>query len=310
MKKNEAFNATGLAGRTAAILGSDYIFDKNSVVETPTPWSFTFPAVYKGVKVYVRVGNMHSSDLGSLRNELVVARKLANLAIAPEVLFQDVENGIYVTKAVEQGTPCLTGIAESLRILHACDLCTEATQAEIRLSNCINSLADFIHIDKRFKRFSLAHNILIARALPASPTLAFCHNDLNPTNVLFDGNRALFIDFDFCGLGDPTLDVATVSLWVCKTDLEVTQFLTLYDRVPPSPERLRSLHYFRRYSLARYACMTLWLASGTQFPEDVQWDEQELVPFQFDTAMKNKELAVLKLAHSFAYAVEKYQLPM
>lgn len=50
----------------------------------------------------------------------------------------------------------------------------------------------------------------LARRIPAAAGGAVCHLDLNPSNLMFDGERVRVIDWETAGLGDPAFDLATV----------------------------------------------------------------------------------------------------
>jgi phosphotransferase family enzyme len=52
----------------------------------------------------------------------------------------------------------------------------------------------------------------IRAALPwTASALVSCHNDPNPRNILFDGERALFIDWELAFRNDPLVDVAILT---------------------------------------------------------------------------------------------------
>ncbi|MGE0326106.1 MAG: phosphotransferase family protein [Polyangiaceae bacterium] len=50
----------------------------------------------------------------------------------------------------------------------------------------------------------------LARRIPSATGDAVCHLDLNPSNLMFDGERVRIIDWETAGLGDPAFDLATV----------------------------------------------------------------------------------------------------
>jgi thiamine kinase-like enzyme len=40
------------------------------------------------------------------------------------------------------------------------------------------------------------------------------HDDVNPTNLVYDGNRLLLLDWDNAGKNEPMYDLATISVFV------------------------------------------------------------------------------------------------
>lgn len=82
--------------------------------------------------------------------------------------------------------------------------------------------------------------VVAAYPADAGPLVA-SHNDLNPTNVVFDhAGRAWFVDWELAFAADPYVDLAGVGLWFCadadETDLVLTTYL---GRAPEPAERAR-----------------------------------------------------------------------
>src|SRR4029078_3304190 len=48
-------------------------------------------------------------------------------------------------------------------------------------------------------------------------SLVASHNDLNPSNVLFDGRRLWLVDWETACLNDPLVDVATAANFLATT---------------------------------------------------------------------------------------------
>lgn len=68
---------------------------------------------------------------------------------------------------------------------------------------------------------------------------ALCHNDLNPSNLVFDGENILLLDWETAGPNDPLYDLATVSMFFRMDEAECRRLLSEYDESPVSqlPER-------------------------------------------------------------------------
>jgi thiamine kinase-like enzyme len=55
------------------------------------------------------------------------------------------------------------------------------------------------------------------------------HNDVNPSNFVFDGDRLLLLDWDTAGANDPFYDLATVSLFLRMDPAACARLLAAYD---------------------------------------------------------------------------------
>lgn len=102
----------------------------------------------------------------------------------------------------------LRQVAQALGRLHG--LPVPAGIAE--RSNVEHTRACLQRADRHFELPSFAlrawRDFLERPATTAAPVLA--HLDLNPTNILYDGERVLFSDWETAGLADGWFDVATV----------------------------------------------------------------------------------------------------
>lgn len=58
------------------------------------------------------------------------------------------------------------------------------------------------------------------------------HNDLNPSNVVFDGSRLLLFDWDMAGVNDPYYDLAVLSLFLRMDAPTALALLSAYDEAP------------------------------------------------------------------------------
>ena len=80
---------------------------------------------------------------------------------------------------------------------------------------------------------------VIAEQPPASDrALVLSHNDVNPTNLVHDGQRLLFVDWDVAGANDPFYDLATASVFLRMDPGDCRGLLGAYDgtavdRIPP-----------------------------------------------------------------------------
>jgi thiamine kinase-like enzyme len=91
---------------------------------------------------------------------------------------------------------------------------------------------------------------LISNPLDLRP----CHNDFLPGNLIDDGTRMRFVDWEYAGMGDPFFDLANFSVNNGLTLDEDAALLAAYDSgLAPSPERIARLVLHRVVSDFREA---------------------------------------------------------
>lgn len=88
----------------------------------------------------------------------------------------------------------------------------------------------------------------IARALAADPRLTLSHNDVNPGNVLWDGQRAWLVDWEQTGVGHPYFDLASLALFLRLEDGAVFGLAAAHDGAPLTDVSRASLRALRKLS--------------------------------------------------------------
>jgi aminoglycoside phosphotransferase (APT) family kinase protein len=76
---------------------------------------------------------------------------------------------------------------------------------------------------------------VLAEEAPArerAPVLS--HNDVNPSNLVHDGENLLLLDWDTAGPNDPFYDLAAISVFLCMDEDSCRRLLTAYDGEPAS----------------------------------------------------------------------------
>jgi aminoglycoside phosphotransferase (APT) family kinase protein len=80
---------------------------------------------------------------------------------------------------------------------------------------------------------------------PRERALVLCHNDLNPSNVVYDGERLLLLDWQTAGVNDPLYDLAAIAMFMRLDDATCLQLLAAHDGTPVSALPAR-FGYLRR----------------------------------------------------------------
>jgi Ser/Thr protein kinase RdoA (MazF antagonist) len=83
------------------------------------------------------------------------------------------------------------------------------------------------------------------------------HNDVNPSNLAYDGERLLLIDWDMAGANDPMYDLATAALFLRLAELDCRAVLAAHDGVGAVAELPPRFGYNLR--LVSALCGTIFL---------------------------------------------------
>lgn len=74
------------------------------------------------------------------------------------------------------------------------------------------------------------------------------HNDVNPTNLVYDGENLLLLDWDTAGPNDPIYDLATISVFLRMDEEPCRKLLAAYEDKPVS--QLPAAFPYRRRQVA------------------------------------------------------------
>lgn len=115
------------------------------------------------------------------------------------------------------------------------------------------------------------------------------HNDLNPGNILFDGDRLWLVDWELAFRNDPLIDVANLTNYLAPTrELEDVLLRSWQGRDPDRRLRARLL-LARQFVRLGYACLTLTVAAGAA-PEAPDGDLSAPSLAEFHSAMAQGRL--------------------
>jgi len=162
----------------------------------------------------LRVDKPVIADLGlDRRAEEEISRMVASAGLAPELVYTDHERGIALRKFVP-GTNWLVSdlrkpgwlkrLAALLRELHA----LPEVRARFEPDRAIRRYAEQLGTDQA-KGLADRALALFAECRGMQDGSCLCHNDLLNHNIM-ESTRAMLIDWEYAGMGDPYFDLAVV----------------------------------------------------------------------------------------------------
>lgn len=100
---------------------------------------------------------------------------------------------------------------------------------------------------------------------PREGAVVLGHNDVNPSNIAYDGERLLLLDWDTSGPSDPLYDIATIAMFMRFDDDTCRAVLAAHDAAPVAslPPRI---FYLRRIIAALCGCALLQILRRAGHP--------------------------------------------
>jgi hypothetical protein len=110
-----------------------------------------------------------------------------------------------------------------------------------------------------------AAQVRAMRPPPSADVPVLSHNDLNPTNLAYDGERLVLMDWDAAGPNDPAFDLATVAVFQ-RMDADACARLHAAYAGDEAAEILPRFGYFRRLVAMMVGTGFLTFARATGHP--------------------------------------------
>lgn len=202
--------------------------------------------------------------------------KIVNqLNLTPKVHFSDEQTGIMIMDYVhniflttqilkdeEHSEPLYTQFAKSLHALHSgprfaeestnifTDVAVTAKGGDFKLmpSDALDILNTMSSLESVLKKHQ---------------TTAPCHKELNGNNVLFDGKKIYFIDWEGSGNCDPFVDLAIASIFFIFSEEKEDHFLKSYFGTAPTKEQKAHLYLMKQICLCFYMFKSLRRVTGS-----------------------------------------------
>lgn len=197
-------------------------------------------------RAYVLKTTVPEQPLADWRRTLFIVRAASEAGLAPHVVHVDESRRAIVSEFVtDQSFPrlyhdprthdaALALLGETLRRVHALPVPPDA--APSRPLELLASMWSGLSASSTPPGFVTdAVQRALAEPPPAASTLVLSHNDANPTNLVFDGGRVLFLDWDAAAPNDPLYDLAVVSLFLRMDEETSRRLIAAHDGAPPAP---------------------------------------------------------------------------
>lgn len=218
-----------------------------------------------------------AEDGGDWRSALEIQRLAADAGLAPAIVHVDEARRAVVTAFVADrsfaalylnpGTreAALSLLGRTVRRIHALPVPSAARVREPRTFLAQLSAG----LQTGFALPELAASA-IQRALTESPppdrgALVLGHNDLNPTNFIYDGERLLVLDWAAAGPMNAFYDLAVLAVFLRMDEGTCRALLSAYDGAPATALPDRFL-YSRRLAAALAGTMQLFVARQMKHP--------------------------------------------
>jgi Ser/Thr protein kinase RdoA (MazF antagonist) len=127
--------------------------------------------------------------------------------------------------------------------------------------------------------------------LDADPRRVPSHNDMNPTNVLWDGTRAWLVDWDASGLTHPYYDLAVLSMFLRLDDALTLDLLTRQESATITPAQAETFRALRKLGAVFCGTMFFRLAGDLVSTVPQRLDETPTL-LQFYARLRTGELAL------------------
>ncbi|MEO6340281.1 MAG: phosphotransferase [Caulobacteraceae bacterium] len=135
-----------------------------------------------------------------------------------------------------------------------------------------------------------------------SSALVSSHNDANPRNILYDGERLWLIDWELSFRNDPLVDVAILADEFAQTpDLEAELLQAWFGRAPDSALRAR-LTLMRQFTRLFYACIMLSMSIGNH-AQETDLAAPSIAEFREAVAQGRLRAATPEILHSLGKMV-------
>lgn len=193
--------------------------------------------IIDGTPYILRVMDLED-NLFNRQNQIQCLKTANELGLGPSCLYFNAHDGVLITEYIQPRKitvtkPWLSEIAASLQTLHSHGSFPEAHQPLFDYMDTLSASLRTRELSPLLIHYLDTIDELKAHLVPHLK-LTSCHNDLNFTNLLYDGEKTYFIDWEAAGQEDPFFDIATICNEFIINDEDMAHFLSQYFNGVPS----------------------------------------------------------------------------
>jgi aminoglycoside phosphotransferase (APT) family kinase protein len=235
--------------------------------------------------------------IATWRRRLEIQRSAASAGVAPRVVHADEERRAVVSAlVVDRSFPALYGnpatreaaialLGRTMRRVHELPIPPDAASGDPRalitaLWSSVSTLAPAFVGD--------AVRRVLAEEVPAAGPPVLSHNDVNPTNLAYDGENLLLLDWDTAGPNDPCFDLAAIAVFFRMDDETCRKLFAAYGDAPATAR----FAYSRRLVAVMCGCAFLHLARLAGHPGGDETLESVPSLADFYQRMRTGELSI------------------
>lgn len=192
-------------------------------------------------KAFVLKISDEREPLARWRRKLHIQQLAANSGLARRIIYaEEARRAVVSTFVVDRSFPAFYGdphtreaplaqLGQTVRRVHELPTPHEPDWIDPRellatvWSNLMAKFAPPAFVGDAVRR------ILTEEAPSRERALVLSHNDVNPTNIAYDGENLLFLDWESAGVNDPFYDLAAISVFLRMDEGACERLLAAYD---------------------------------------------------------------------------------
>lgn len=253
--------------------------------------ALVYRIMVKGNNYLLRIV-MRPDELHDPQRQHICMRSAASCSIAPFVYYTHDEDAVAITAFV-QAKPIRQGFGSKQELLIALSSTVKAIHnlpLFPKLVNFLDGVDLFIQQFQALQMFPeqtleehFAHYAKIQQAYPRYDTdMVSSHNDLNPNNILFDGEKIWVVDWEAAFQNDRYVDLAIAAQTFVSDDQDEDLFLQVY--FGNKLDELKRARFFLMQQVCRmyYAMLMLKLAAAQKsasYQHDANMDLSGITDF-------------------------------
>jgi aminoglycoside phosphotransferase (APT) family kinase protein len=213
------------------------------------------------------------------RSTVTIQRLAAGAGLTPEVVHvvDDTQRAVVTRFVADRGFPAfyrnpgthadaIAALGSTVRRIHALEIPAgaHALPPRVFLADLWKSIgADFVV--PAFVAAAVKH-ALETEGPPRERSVVLSHNDLNPSNLVYDGTGIIALDWATAGLNDPFFDLATLAVFLRMDEATCLRLLAAYDGGTPASVIPEGLVHTRRLVAILAGSASLLLARRLNHP--------------------------------------------